>query len=404
YIIPYSTNINTTTNSWKGAIRAMGPTIRRYFGNFYGTLKNDNYCSEVYLDKAWIRLNTPDGIKIGGGYRVKSIVMNDNWAAMGYPNTGAADTNYGQEYEYTEHDANTNQTRSSGVASYEPGIGGEENPFKQPIPYNTYSGLFKSRIQHHYQVGPVGDAFYPSPSVGYAKVTVKNIGHNSVSRTGTGKQVSEFYTTYDFPTIVDQTDILKKEIKTRTGILQAITGFSRHKVAVSQGYAVQTNDMNGRPKAEYSFAEEADQPYTYVKYHYKTIGGNQLDNAVKVMDKFGNIKDATLGVEIDFVTDQQESSATSINGGVAFNSGTASATIVWAKPSIEISREKVQFNSAVTTKVISRSGLIDYVEAFQEGSLIKTYNKVYDEITGDVLLTETQNEHNDPVYNFTYPA
>jgi len=56
--------------------------------------------------------------------------------------TGAAsqaNSFYGQEYEYTKTDE-FGRTISSGVASYEPMIGGEENSMKQPRYFGKING------------------------------------------------------------------------------------------------------------------------------------------------------------------------------------------------------------------------------------------------------------------------
>ncbi len=44
------------------------------------------------------------------------------------------------------------------------------------------------------------------------------------------------------------------------------------------------------------------------------------------------------------------------------------------------------------------------VVATDLGSKVTTQNKLYDAETGEVLLTQTQNDFEDPVYNLTYPA
>src|SRR5689334_19036848 len=40
----------------------------------------------------------------------------------------------------------------------------------------------------------------------------------------------------------------------------------------------------------------------------------------------------------------------------------------------------------------------------EKGSRVTTRNLVYDKETGDVLLSQTNNEFDDPVFNFNYPA
>ena len=55
-------------------------------------------------------------------------------------------------------------------------------------------------------------------------------------------------------------------------------------------------------------------------------------------------------------------------------------------------------------KVIHGYGILDIVVHIEKGSLVTSKNLLYDAETGDPLLVRTQNEFNDPIYQFTYPA
>jgi hypothetical protein len=67
-------------------------------------------------------------------------------------------------------------------------------------------------------------------------------------------------------------------------------------------------------------------------------------------------------------------------------------------------REQNQFRSVATTKIIQRYGILDSVIHIDKGSKTSTRDLLYDAETGDVVLTRTQNEFNDPVYSFNYPS
>ena len=54
--------------------------------------------------------------------------------------------------------------------------------------------------------------------------------------------------------------------------------------------------------------------------------------------------------------------------------------------------------------MVNQYGILKTVKAFEDGSNIETNNLMYDAHTGEVLLTETQNEFNDKLYNLSYPA
>ena len=94
----------------------------------------------------------------------------------------------------------TEKTISSGVASYEPMIGGDENPFRVPLAYERKYVLAAN--ESDYIEAPTGEAFYPNAVVGYSKVTVKPLSNPNVTKSATGYNVYEFYTAKDFPTRV----------------------------------------------------------------------------------------------------------------------------------------------------------------------------------------------------------
>lgn len=98
---------------------------------------------------------------------------------------------YGQVYEYTNEDGS-----SSGVASYEPQLGGDENPWKQPIRFSTDKKWAPD--DRFFQETPFGESFFPSASVGYGRVVVKNLPHPNVSRNATGFVEHTFYTAKDY--------------------------------------------------------------------------------------------------------------------------------------------------------------------------------------------------------------
>lgn len=55
-------------------------------------------------------------------------------------------------------------------------------------------------------------------------------------------------------------------------------------------------------------------------------------------------------------------------------------------------------------KIVQRYGILDSVVVIDKGSIVSTRNLVYDAETGDPVLTRTNNEFDDPVYQFNYPA
>src|SRR5690606_8741746 len=143
---------------------------------------------EVNRSRSFMRLTSPGLRKKGGGARVKKLTYLDNWAGM-VDGNAATDADYGKVYDYTTTD-NSGNVISSGVASYEPQIGGDENPFRAPVNYSVQAGSHwpPNDPVGVYQELPIGESLYPSPVVGYSQVTVTSI-HQEQGRSSQGKSI-----------------------------------------------------------------------------------------------------------------------------------------------------------------------------------------------------------------------
>ena len=205
YAYPGSENLEDKGSDLKKAIIALVKaftSIKELVYGFEARAKNKGYCNNVDLTKSWVRLCSPTWKKLGGGSRVRRIDISDDWATMS-GTTGAKTATYSQLYDYTTKDAKGRQI-STGVASYEPMLGGDENPFRQPVRYKEKQ--FLALDNYYYIEEPFGESLFPAASVGYSKVAVKTIGTDdpeSANRTGT--VVSEFFTAKDYPV---KTDVL----------------------------------------------------------------------------------------------------------------------------------------------------------------------------------------------------
>ncbi len=374
---------------------AQGPNVALY---------NTNVGVEFVGAKSWIRLNNPDGHKLGGGLRVKKIEMIDNWEGMVGSGNGE-DANYGQEYSYDMEDG-----KSSGVAAYEPQLGGDENPFKQPVFVDEKKLMVPD--DKSYVEEPFGETFFPSPSVGYSRVTVKNIQRANVTRHATGSVVHEFYTAKDFPTITNRTDLYHRRGKDGPGSIRSLLKIDvRDYMAATQGFVVEVNDMHGKPKTQKVYQEGQSTPITSVEYKYKSDpylnGSFKLKNTCDVVDKDGTISQKNIGMFFDMVADYREcktetnSTAIGINVDVIPILGyPIPIPMIW--PSF--GKNKTRFRSATLTKVVQRFGIQDETIASDLGSVVSTKNLAYDANTGDVLLTQTTTNYNDKIYTLKYPA
>lgn len=406
-VYPGSNPKGTGESAIKGIFSQLND-IMAIFRGINKQLKKKGFCDKIISSKSYIRLMNPSYAKQGGGERVKKVAINDHWADMlGNTNQGE-NFEYGQEFDYTVQITGNGLKSgySSGVASYEPMIGGDENPFRMPVYWDKKALLAPD--ERNYLEEPFGESWFPSPSVGYGQVTVKNLQHENVSRSATGKTIHEFYTAKDFPVHLDQTGL--DPIRQKNNPIRSfLMNTSEDAMTASQGYVIELNDMHGKPKGQTVYPENSDIAISGVEYNYKTRSdnGKRLDNEVRVMKSDGSISNATVGKEMDMVVDFQKSTNQTFSISIqlnvdAFLLGIFPAAVPSFWP--PISSEFTRFSSASVTKVINRFGILDYVTAYDFSSEIQTVNEVWDAETGEVLLTRTYNEYKDPVYNFTYPA
>lgn len=385
-----------------------------------GALENKGIGKRFIKKKSWVRLNEPDRKKLGGGSRVKEIRMSDVWAKMNPTVSNYQTMRYGQQYEYTLENG-----MSSGVATYEP-VGNKENPFVQPV-FSTTKHLLAPDEQNFIE-RPFGESFFPSPQVTYSRVSVANVTagtHPDASKQvkklhKTGKVVTEFYTTKDYPTIVDQTKLQAKEDKQQA--LANILGLNvRKHFTASQGYVVHLNDMNGKQKSQRVYAEGQSDPISGVDYLYDNhtsptgfnasaspeVNKGRLNNKVTVIEADGTVKEKTIGVETDIVNDFRENKTKSRIPGVNTNLATffvGTFPGIVPLPLPDYAQSEDRFRSSSTTKVINTFGLLKETVAFDAGAEVYTRNLAWDANTGEVLVTETIDEFNDKYYTLNYPA
>src|SRR5258708_2380704 len=223
-------------------IFGMADNLKNAFKSFDATARSHPWCTTVDLNRTFIRLDNPLYKKYGGGHRVKRITIYDKWDKMVAGQRAAV---YGQEYTYTtQQEINgVTTTISSGVASYEPGIGGEENPFRQPIEYVEKIAPL-GPVTLGYSEEPLGESVFPSAGVGYSKVRVRTINYKK-RKSANGYEETTFYTAYDFPTYTDRS-LLDNDTKKRykPGLANFLRINAYHYLTLSQGFKVELNDMH----------------------------------------------------------------------------------------------------------------------------------------------------------------
>lgn len=354
----------------------------------------DDYCEQK---PSWVRLNSPDGIKLGGGHRVKQITSSDDWGSV--TGNSGDDYTYGQQYIYSLPDGT-----SSGVAEYEPLTGGDEIPQRLPVKYSNER--FLSHDQALYVEEPMGESYFPAANVGYSRVIVSSILPSGVTKSKAGISVTEFYTAKDFPVITKRTELEKEKFPLPL-IIPFIGNISINNRGYSQGYSVELNDMHGKVKMTGTAPANADITDPYMKLSRKTVykyltESNQLSNTVTVLDNDGVTRTAEIGRTHDFFVDLQQDYNKTQTLGLQTNVDGNIFGIVLPSlvPLIDVS--KAMFRSAVTMKVIQRNGIISEVETYADGATSIAKNLMYDAETGAPLLTQVYNNFEKPVYTYNF--
>lgn len=399
-------------------LRTMAASFSTIFSNIAQTVMGFNsyarqrdFCNSIIPDKSFVRLNNPDYRKFGGGLRVKRVEVYDSWNQL---SAGSKEAKYGEEYNYStsiEIDGEKKEI-SSGVASYEPTIGSDENPFRVPFRlYSEQAGAL-APTDYVYTEEPFAETFFPAPSVGYSHVTVQSV--HKTKKSSNGITETEFYTTRDFPTLVEITPLDGESKKTYNPRIQNFFKMNaQNYVTISQGFKVELNDMNGKLKSTASYAQNnLKDPVNYTFNYYRlendTAKQKKLSNKVAVINDATGVVDENgeVGKEVEIMMDIREQTSVSGSAEVEVNMDVANIF-----PPIAIgsaipfpNRETNRFRSIAVLKIVNRYGILDSVLVKDKGSIVTTRNLVFDGETGNPLVTCTNNMFNDPVYNLNYPA
>lgn len=396
----YNSTTSTTEKIVASIMYQIPEIVKTIVGyNYY--LKGLGYARKVDISASHIRLNNPSSKKLGGGHRVKSIIINDNWNSM----SGEESHSYGQVYDYTTIE--NGKVISSGVASYEPSIGGDENPHRQP----QYRRIKQKLAQDNYLYDeyPIAEELYPGAAVGYSRVSVRSLkpsdlGLNEIiTNHETGRTEFEFYTFKDFPTLTSATKLEKHIFRP---FILPIKFATIEKAVASQGFAIELNDMHGKLKSEKIFnnKEELISSSTYL-YKVKDLSTKPtLDNEVVLLRKDQSIGKGVLGVEIEMVAEPLQSERFELKPKIKTQLDITPHSIF---PSL-IPEYKYRYTLTKTVsacKIIQKSGILEKVIVMKNGSTLSTENLAWDEETGMVLLTKTETQFKGEYdYSLNIPA
>ena len=403
-------------NVARSIVKAL-PTgsTRKILTNVNRKLMNQNKCRAINPKESYVRLYNPIKRKLGGGSRVKRIIVSDEADEMHPDIEESQNAYYGVEYSYTLEDGT-----SSGVAAYEPFVGNDENPWVRPIAFGNKQEKILAPDDRNYMLTPMGESFFPAPVVGYSQVIKKSIGAwdneteaplnllgKVYERHKVGHEVLNFYTAKDYPTRVDETTLEPSNPRTSPAIDLLNIAIENH-MFVSQGYSIELNDMHGKLKSSASYdAQNPDKLLASTEYKYRERGTKKIGNKVRAVAADGTWSTRDIGVEYDFVQDFRSRRYLMKTIEVHGNLASFMASVIPAVIPVIIpagSLEKNSLQTAVTTKVVHRFGVLEEVVSRNLNSSLTTRNEAWDAVTGQVLSQSIEDEFGNKVYTATIPA
>lgn len=432
-------------NAGMSLVTASGDFIRM-FRDFTSSLHKNNPAykrlRQIDVDKSYIRLRTPDKVKYGGGHRVKEIRVYDNWADSFDGSTNENNAVYGTVYEY-DIAANDGNVISAGVAAYEPMIGGDENPLRNPVKGWEDKNLLAKTVAQTYTEDPMNESLFPGPRVGYRKVRVmsKNTAEKlanpeSLVDSYAGISENEFYTALDYPVIQRNSELEqgKSFQKSKLIIPAIIVNINRVRMAASQGFVIELNDMHGKPKGGKELAvnviedeqgnkvineskvssvsyEYQDEVYSRTNRAGENLKHRRLINEVDVLTRDvdpndltkSQIENSTIGSEVEFISESRYYESKNKSFALGFNLETFGIIPAFIPlPKFGMHTEKT--GTVTTNKIKNKTGILKRTIAEERGSMIETENLVFDPMTGQPLLTSVTNAYGDKVYNYSVLA
>ena len=449
----YGTPPASSTDSPGQAFQRLGAVfgeIAGLFRNYYKVAAEHNYGTKIDLNRSMIRLASPNQKMYGGGLRVHKVTLHDNWADEITPVYGMV-YDYDEEVPYIDSATQEQKVRtiSSGTATATPAIGKQESSLRYAKHF--VEDLTNKQDKLHFFEHPLNESYYQGASIGYRKVTVKSLasdyaiksakGETPPTELGTlapgfatsGVTVNEFYTAKDFPIITRYTYPKDWTNPVKYIPVPFIGSIRIDQYSGSQGYTVETNNMHGKPLRVAHYAQDINgqvlgERISEVKYLYKfeeeiyTEGKKQrrrkvLQNAVPVLVSDIDVNDPTkaeiaqnaeVGVERELFVDVRQKSTRGGHMGVAVNIDFV--TPIFPFPIIvgsgwgDMSYSEQVVHTAVTNKIIRKSGILMRTVATDGQSIVRTDNKVFDRYTGQPVLTTVNNSYDDLIYNYNIPA
>ncbi len=367
--------------------------------------------AEPYRKHSYLRI--PLRSKKGGGVRVKRVLMYDKGLEAGDA------VLYGSEYRYEMADKD-GTIISSGVATNEPAGARGENSLVRALVHRDEKSwedkLIAGKDLDQFE-GPLGESLLPAPSVGYARVVVKNIHEG---QTGSGFVVSEFHTARDFPMQVRHTSI-RQEQQTPNPILEILSSVSVSNYWLTQGYSFIVNTMHGQVKRIASYGGQYNDAESWylaeaVDYDYFKPG-----ESIPMFNGVGeSVSFEQPGKEMEVVVESRQVLDTYDNHEVTFDAGfTIPGAVFFPLPfgtlAYRYSGSERKLHSHVTAKLISYPVVRKGLRTYKDGVVHREQYLAFNPENGaplmiassdgyDGLDLEQSGDHTGSYVSYTLPA
>lgn len=351
--------------------------------------------------------------KRGGGVRVKRLLMFDYGMEKGDA------VLLGNEYKYEDFvrdkDGNIVKVISSGVVDSEPSIEDDALVTFMPRKDQKWYSRITAGEDKEQSEGPLGRSILSGNSVMHSRVVVENIHKGE---TGTGFTVSEFTTPKDFPfdmpyevddvdnnyysDLTDNADNAFGVQKTPLSDNQKVSSlaipaglffFKQHKVWATQGFRF-IKMQYGQPKQIVTYGgdyspetiDQAVRSSAQIYEYYKP------GEKIKVLNPDGTVAYQLPGKEMDVAMESKsildKTFDFSIDVDLAIGVTPPPPVIVSGALSFSLNHDEL--NTHAMSKVISYPAIIKSIKSFSNGVESKTENLAFNPITGQVMLTRTE--------------
>lgn len=355
-------------------------------------IEDAHYASRLNPSKTLIKLYEPDNRKVGGNACVTNITYSDNWNTL----SGEYTSTYSWDYYYA--DPRTGESR--GVAAYEPMQISDENVH---FAWDSYVNIKEKFVdQTRFHVLPIFRPLYPTANVGYSEVQVMFGGSEgkgkSISKYHTFKE-NEYATSEKYTNIGAQDDGHKSLYSNKRSIGKFLGAKGLDFYGFTEGFYLVTNDFHGKP-IEYTTQDGDGNDQFSTKYTYY-----EPYEEVPMLDRKGDLRNYSVALEYDIHTEQR-----AVEDFSKFHIGGLGIGITFTFPYLSFApyytwnNNDRAFYSYSLVKHMNYYARVKSIETINLNSHNTAENLIYDKYSGAVIASSLNDEFNDKLYQFSYPA